>query len=205
MRKGVAGQRLDSQVAFVCKRRCSRQFATVDEIRCCQVVGLGGFEPPTCRRGDRSIQLRMISDGSSSRELHSIQLIPASSCFQILFHSYSFGACRKRFVMDESPRNTVLGSLGFPGVVLTNTNIQILTRADISSARCFAAQNVDHVSMRHVKSSMPLRCNRIGLKGFEPSTSWSRTKRSIQAELQPADMAVHVTLAGGASPTSCGT
>jgi hypothetical protein len=26
---------------------------------------------------------------------------------------------------------------------------------------------------------------RVGLTGFEPATSWSRTKRSSQAELQP--------------------
>src|SRR5207244_3713830 len=27
--------------------------------------------------------------------------------------------------------------------------------------------------------------HRVGLTGFEPATSWSRTKRSSQAELQP--------------------
>ena len=44
-----------------------------------------------------------------------------------------------------------------------------------------ALPNVD----RSQKTLFRLYLQKVGLKGFEPSTSWSRTKRSSQAELQP--------------------
>jgi hypothetical protein len=64
--------------------------------------------------------------------------------------------------------------LGFTGIMSTEPLIEIFARADISASGRFASQNVN------VKHQL-----KIGLVGFEPTASWSRTRRSTKLSHSP--------------------
>src|SRR2546427_12976761 len=68
--------------------------------------------------------------------------------------------------------------LGITSVVAANALSQILARTDVASSGFLAAQ---HVTIKH-SSAMG---NHIGLVGFEPTASWSRTRRSTKLSHSP--------------------
>src|SRR5207249_7743000 len=68
--------------------------------------------------------------------------------------------------------------LGITSVVAANALSQILARTDVASSGFLAAQ---HVTIKHSSAIG----NHIGLVGFEPTASWSRTRRSTKLSHSP--------------------
>src|SRR3989442_13928309 len=68
--------------------------------------------------------------------------------------------------------------LGITSVVAANALSQILARTDVASSGFLAAQ---HVTIKHSTAIG----NHIGLVGFEPTASWSRTRRSTNLNYSP--------------------
>src|SRR5438132_13572920 len=68
--------------------------------------------------------------------------------------------------------------LGITSVVAANALSQILARTDVASSGFLAAQ---HVTIKHSSAIG----NHIGLVGFEPTASWSRTRRSTKLSHTP--------------------
>jgi hypothetical protein len=72
----------------------------------------------------------------------------------------------------------MLRGLRLASIVAANTLSQILARTYVASSGFLAAKDV---TVKHSSSSV----NDIGLVGFEPTASWSRTRRSTKLSHSP--------------------
>ena len=70
-------------------------------------VGLVGFEPTACRRGDRSMPL--------------IEPISTSPGLVVSFALCCFPTSGKAFAVDEYPGQSIFGCLGLTGVIAANS------------------------------------------------------------------------------------
>ena len=72
----------------------------------------------------------------------------------------------------------MFGRLRLASIMASNAISQILTRANVAPPGFLAAQDVtiEHFSMSVIH---------IGLVGFEPTASWSRTRRSTKLSHSP--------------------
>lgn len=77
--------------------------------------------------------------------------------------------------MDQSPRCAVSRGKRLAVVLLTRTLLGILRRSDLAAASFVAAQ---HVDVEHAEKV-------VGLVGFEPTASASRTQRSTKLSHSP--------------------
>ena len=72
----------------------------------------------------------------------------------------------------------MFGRLRLASIMASNAISQILTRANVAPPGFLAAQDV---TMEHFSMSVI----HIGLVGFEPTASWSRTRRSTKLSHSP--------------------
>jgi len=79
-----------------------------------QNFGPAGFEPTTCRRGDRS----QIQHG---------KFVAASPRLEIQLPSHGFGSSREAFLLHEKPWDSVARGLGVTGIMPTYPIVEVLT------------------------------------------------------------------------------
>ena len=130
-----------------------------------KVIGLVGFEPTACRRGDRST----IPDRAHLYLVRSCNIARVAP-LRSEWRSFRCGL--------EPTALQMFRRLGITSVEAANALSQILARTHVASSGFLAAQ---HVAIKH-----PSAISRsIGLVGFEPTASWSRTRRSTKLSHSP--------------------
>ena len=107
-----------------------------------------------------------------------IEFISTSSGLVISLTPRCFRSTGKAFTMDENPWRSMFRRLGITSVMAANTLGQILARTDVSAPGFLAAQ---YVTIKHSSTTVV----QIGLVGFEPTASWSRTRRSTKLSHSP--------------------
>ena len=144
-----------------------------------QVIGLVGFEPTACRRGDRST----IPDRAHLYLVRSCNIARVAP-LRSEWRSFRCGL--------EPTALQMFRRLGITSVVAANALSQILARTHVASPGFSAAQRV---TIKH----SPAIGNHIGLVGFEPTASWSRTRRSTKLSHSP-NCSLDLPRKGGARP-----
>jgi hypothetical protein len=119
---------------------------------------------------------RPVAAATALREL--IEIISASPALVISLALCRFCPSGKAFTMDENPWGSMFRRLGATSVMAANTLRQIRARTHIAASGFLAAQ---HVAMKH----SAIITDFIGLVGFEPTASWSRTRRSTKLSHSP--------------------
>ena len=74
--------------------------------------------------------------------LRLVEFLSTSAGLVISLTLRCFGASGELLAMDEEPRYSVFGGLGFAGVVATDSFGQILARTDVAAPGFLAAQYV---------------------------------------------------------------
>ena len=113
------------------------------------MVGASGFEPPTCRRGDRSTPYSLASLGPIIQ--HGIEFLTATARLEVPFSPYGFRARQEGFGTNECPGDPVTSGLRLTGIVSAESGIQVAGRTGIQSARDGASEDI---YMEHVGPSM---------------------------------------------------
>ena len=149
-------------------------------------IGLVGFEPTACRRGDRSIAdcRAPLCPGQS----YSIARVVLFRCEWQRLHSGLESTAVH--VSLSSTRQRCGGECGLP-------NSHKNRRSVVRFSRCVARNNKTSFNFRCLKSgwwdlnprpvavATALPKTDIGLVGFEPTISWSRTRRDTKLRYSP--------------------
>ena len=99
-------------------------------------IGVTGFEPPTCRRGDRSQKL--------------VQFLSAASRFVVSLAPRCLRTTPETFRAGQHPGHAVLRCLRFASIMAFEAMIQIFARTDITPSGFFTAQNI---TVKHWRAS----------------------------------------------------
>ena len=146
-----------------------------------RVVGVTGFEPATCRRGDRGTR-ETIKFGTTSPSL------------EVKFTPDCLGAALEFLGVHERPWHPVLRRFRLASVMTPQAISKVRAGTDIAPSVFFAPQdvNVKHEAAERV----------VGVTGFEPATSWSQTRRSTKLSYTPSNGGVFTMLSGQAHAES---
>ena len=127
-------------------------------------IGLVGFEPTACRRGDRATATRRVPL-FLFRFCNIVRVVPPRSDWQ-------------SFRCGLSPTAVRVSSLWIRrcyGAECAQLNFRKNRRSAVRFSRCATRNNETFFDYE----------NSIGLVGFEPTASWSRTRRSTKLSHSP--------------------
>ncbi len=105
-------------------------------------LGVTGFEPATCRRGDRTFPVLFYFSDSFL-----IQLVPPPPSLVVSLPANCFRTRFKFFDIRHHPGDTMSRRLAFSAVVSPHTLLQISTRPNISTTLPPASQ---YVGVKHI-------------------------------------------------------